>query len=153
MASACLIVDLRDMKGLARLFDDASLDAAARAGLLSGAAEILESGSRARFDTKEDPEGKPWAALAGRTRRRYEKAGQTHRSLLLGTGRLRDSLRSEVAADSRSAFVGATMIYAAVHQFGWPEKNIPARPYLGASAEDAKAITDAAVRFLAGRFG
>jgi phage gpG-like protein len=42
------------------------------------------------------------------------------------------------------------MEYAAVHQWGWPKKNIPARPYLGVSRDDAKEIESIVALFLEG---
>lgn len=35
-----------------------------------------------------------------------------------------------------SASVIADVVYGGVHEFGWPEKNIPARPYLGPAKDD-----------------
>ena len=45
-----------------------------------------------------------------------------------------DSITHET--DSWSVLVGATKVYAAVHQYGWKERNIIARPYLGLSNDD-----------------
>ena len=152
MAAAVITVDLREIRNLAKRLDDAALDPSARSELLAGAASILEAGSFKRFSTKEDPEGKRWEDIAEKTRKRYESKGLPARPPLVLSGILRKSLRSEVAADAHSAMVGATMTYAAVHQFGWPEKNIPARPYLGMSKADARDVTDAVADYMARRF-
>ena len=37
---------------------------------------------------------------------------------------------------------GTNLIYAATHQFGDPDRDIPARPYLGASGEDNRFIVE-----------
>ena len=153
MAAAGVTVDMREIKGLEKLLDDARLDAGARAELLSHVAGIVEEASRTRLDeTKEGPDGAAWKSWEESTRKYYERQGWGHRSLLRGDDNLLKSIRSEVAADSHSAMVGATMVYAAVHQFGWPARNIAARPYLGVSEGDARDVTDAVKDYLARRF-
>jgi phage gpG-like protein len=62
---------------------------------------------------------------------------------------LRLSLTSEVQGGAWSTLVGTAKEYAAVHQFGWPKKNIPARAYLGISQDDVKVIEAAVATFLA----
>jgi phage virion morphogenesis protein len=109
--------------------------------------------TRERFETQKDPDGNTWKALAQKTLDYYErrkKGSTSSRSILVGEGLLRDSLTSKVQGGAWSVLVGATMEYAAVHQFGWPKKNIPPRPYLGVSPEDAKAIETAVAVFLEG---
>jgi phage gpG-like protein len=63
---------------------------------------------------------------------------------------LRASITSEVQGGAWAVLEGATMEYAAVHQFGWPKKNITTRPYAGVSPDDIKAIETIAADFLAG---
>ena len=60
-----------------------------------------------------------------------------------------DTVTSEVS--SWSVLVGATKVYAAVHQYGWRERNIPARPYLGLSNDDKVDIIGIINTFLEGR--
>ena len=43
---------------------------------------------------------------------------------------------------------GTNLVYAATHQFGDPERNILARPFLGASGEDNRFIVDTLIRHL-----
>ena len=57
-----------------------------------------------------------------------------------------DSLTQE--AGSWSVVVGATKVCAAVHQYGWKEKNIVARPYIGLSAENKFEIIEIINAFL-----
>jgi phage gpG-like protein len=86
----------------------------------------------------------------------------------VGEGTLRDSITSEVKGGAWSVLVGATMEYAAVLQFGAEIKpksakalfvpgygmlqkvTIPARPYLGVSQDDTKAIEAVVEIFLEG---
>ena len=110
---------------------------------------VLESGVLERFDTETAPDGTPWAQSI----RVREEGGKT----LTDSGQLRDS-RTYIAS-SDSVEVGTNKIYGGVHQFGATiraknasflafnlpgglglavvkEVTIPARPFLGLSAED-----------------
>jgi phage virion morphogenesis protein len=129
----------------------------------------VEAPTQERFDTQKSPDGASWKALAQKTTNYYASKGLLGaRSILVGEGTLRDSITSEVQGGGWSVLVGATMEYAAVHQFGAVIKpksspylfvpgygklkqvTIPARPYLGVSADDAKAIENAVAVFLEG---
>ena len=46
------------------------------------------------------------------------------------------------------AVAGANLVYAAAHQFGDPERNILARPFLGASNENNRFIIDTLIRHI-----
>ncbi len=128
--------------------------------------EYLLISHRERFRAQESPEGVPWAPLSDLTLRRKmlrgvrrEKGGK-RRSLtdadgstkigairalgsakiLIDRGYLVGSLTYAVSPD-RLVF-GTPMIYGATHQFGDPECNIPARPFLGVSDRDRLEIFD-----------
>jgi len=129
----------------------------------------METQTRERFDVRRSPEGDTWKALAQKTADYYASEGMGHTSLLVGTGLLRDSVTHNVENGAWSVLVGATMEYAATHQFGatirpktakalavpgygWLGKvTIPARPYLGASQDNAREIASLASAFAAGR--
>ena len=57
------------------------------------------------------------------------------------TGRLRGSLTAGFATDHSglpdSITGGSNVVYAAVHEFGFPKRNIPKRPYLAPALADA----------------
>ena len=154
MAGATVEFDLRELDGLARLLNGARLDDGGRERLLGDIGVEMAAATQARIagPEKRDPQGNPWKALAEKTREYYAKYLPGPRSLLWGKGGLLDSVTSK-AGGPWSVLVGAAREYAAVHQFGWPEKNIPAQPYLGVSAEDAADIAAITRRFLARRFG
>ena len=57
-----------------------------------------------------------------------------------GGGHLRDSITHNVTADGVE--VGSNLAYAATHQYGDPRRNIPERPYLGASEQDLDELRD-----------
>jgi phage gpG-like protein len=127
--------------------------------------EYLLISHRERFRAQESPDGKPWAQLADSTLRRKmlrgvrrEKGGRRSLTgadgstrigairalgsakILIDRGYLVGSLTYAVSPD-RLVF-GTPMIYGATHQFGDPERNIPARPFLGVSDRDRGEIFD-----------
>ena len=109
---------------------------------LRGAGEILLNSARERFRSQQSPEGVPWAPLKPRTvaRKRRNK-----HLILTEEGWLRGSLA--VGAISRdSVVVGSPEIYGATHQFG--RGAIPARPFLGVSAEDKREIGEELADFV-----
>lgn len=105
----------------------------ALAELADDAGAILESSARERFDTKVAPDGtdwEPWSEAYDDTR------NHGVHSLLVQEGDLRDSIASY--ASGGEVRVGSNLIYAAHHQLGGEEidSGVPARPYLGVSAQD-----------------
>lgn len=118
--------------------------------LLQLIAGALRESAILRFHQGKAPDGSHWK----NSRRALETGGQT----LILEGHLRDSITSNVT--SRRLEVGTNKEYAAIHQFGGiirPKKGwalavpgvgfrasvtMPARPYLGISADDEAEIRD-----------
>lgn len=105
---------------------------------------LVEDQTKLRImDEKRAPDGMPWApwseAYAESLKRRNRR---NPRSLLVGVGDLRDSIQNYTTGETVK--VGSNLIYAAIHQFGGEAvgMNIPARPYLGLSADNATAIEE-----------
>ena len=106
---------------------------------------ILESGARRRImEDKRAPDGAAWAPWS----EAYDETRDHGRhSLLVEDGDLHDSVQNyTTGAEVR---VGSPLVYAAIHQLGGDTAQghppIPARPYLGVSAEDAADIRDLVV--------
>lgn len=120
----------------------ARLTQADRGQLLENMGAVLESSTRNRIQSeKTDPEGNSWPDWSPA----YAETRHGGHSLLSADGGLLDSIRSDVRGDEVE--VGTNLVYGAVHQFGGAEVDmpIPARPYLGVSAEDEQdilAVTD-----------
>lgn len=148
-------------------FDDAAVQAglARMSALVANPAPLLRiigmrlvSSTQRRFDTSTAPDGSEWAAL-------NPAYAQVRRPgpILVQSGSLRDSVHAEAVGSVLR--VGSSMIYAAVHQFGavirprqaralafrmgannglflLGKVRIPARPYLGISAEDEMVIIE-----------
>lgn len=122
----------------------------------------LEDSTRQRFRSETDPAGIPWVRISEEWA--AEKAERGFASgILKMRGDLLNSVRFEASNDGVSII--ASTPYAAVHQFGArirPKRgralrvrgrllsavNIPARPYIGVSTDDAANILDAAQDFL-----
>ena len=112
--------------------------------------EELQRTTQERFDQgqKQAPDGTPWArnrpvtiALKGRDNPLYQR------------GNLQNTIRYQLRG-ATGVEVGTNLIYGAAHQFGMPKGyagrtrrgapipwgNVPARPYLGLSADDLTAL-------------
>ena len=167
MASAEINFDLRELDGIAKLLEKAKLSSSDRMQLLGNIGEEVESQTQERFDDQKSPEGKTWQSLAQKTLDYYREHGKGGGRLLEQEGMLRSSI--EIQVDDWSVLVGATMAYAAIHQYGGEIRpkarpslyvpgygmlkkvTIPARPYLGISTSNAERIMVVAQQFLAGR--
>ncbi|MNR33059.1 Phage virion morphogenesis family protein [compost metagenome] len=109
--------------------------------------EYLQLSTDERFRAQVSPDGTSWAPLSPATLAR--KKGNR---ILRESGTLQDTLRGQVGGNE--LHFGTDRPYGAVHQFGQPKGksgttrrgspipwgNIPARPYLGLSAEDEEEI-------------
>lgn len=148
----------------------AGLSAATSVALSSGRLErLLLRRTLERFQTlganrraQKSPEGDTWARPTKHTMRKRKLSSDSNRALF-DTGALMDSisvLRSELR--SKAALASPTGAgfsigvqagspaekYARLHQFGGRTKygRVPARRYLGISAEDVKAVEDMLLR-------
>ena len=153
MAESVVAIHSEELKALCAKLNGMALSAGDKRSLLARVGVEMESQTEEHFRaTKSSPDGDSWKALADSTKKHYlKKFGTVNpgHGLLFRFGELRDSVRSE--ADSEKVLVGATKVYAAVHQFGWDKKNIPPRPYLGMGAGDAAEIMAIISEFLAER--
>lgn len=108
----------------------------------------LEASTRARIETtKTAPDGTPWLDLTPRWAARKKKRGHAA-GILTMRGDLLNSVAFEAAPSYTDIIAGPTE-YAAIHQYGGTSDMpagaaaIPARPYLGLSAEDEAEIDEA----------
>lgn len=134
------------------------------ADLFEEIGDALVSSTTDRFDTGRGPDEAPWVP----SRRAEAEGGKT----LVQRGHLRDSVTRQAGADH--VLVGSNLAYAAIHQQGgtvkprrgkmlkfkvggqWVSKaqvTLPARPYLGISAEDEAEIGDILREHIAARLG
>lgn len=130
---------------------------------LKNIGQYLVESTKERFTEEKDPAGKKWADLKAST-----LARKKHTKILTESGHLGDSIRSQVSNNSLK--VGTDKVYAATHQFGrdlmpehkravttvygkklrfpvWAQvrsydPKIPARPFLGLSADDRTEVME-----------
>ena len=99
---------------------------------------ILES-TQDRMSHELSPDGTPWEPLSVNTIEQKDLTNQSEK-ILRGYGILADTLSYQV--NSNQLMFGSNVEYAATHQFGRDNANIPARPLLGVSGEDEIEILD-----------
>lgn len=121
----------------------------------------LETNTRNRFETRTDPNGRPWKPWADQTLATYPFAGTVYAKgdEGPGNGKLLDRYGTMLAglnyqADSNSVRVGFAMPYAAYHEFG--TKKMPRRGMLMGNPDagtlgrdDERAVSDILNDFLA----
>ncbi len=135
-----------DLSGVAMLQKRvAAIGAIDREWLLEFIGATVQSQTRRRItDVKEAPDGSAWPKWS----KRYAETLHSGKSFLEGEGFLLGSLTYEYSPTGHSVEVGSNMIYAATHQYGDAERNIPARPYLGLSSEDESDLEQVIDNFL-----
>ena len=149
MGDAFVTIQDDELKALCAKLNGMALKPAKRKELLASLGEELITQTKDRFAKKKTPDGDDWADIADSTKAYYRKKFGTENpgnGILWRQGSLMDSLTQE--AGTWSVVVGATKVYAAVHQGSWNEKNIVARPYLGLSAEDKVEVIEIINSFL-----
>ena len=133
MAGVSLTFDASDYRGVVTRLNEWARSATMGSLYASLGAE-LESQTRRRIeDERTDPEGNPWKEWSPR----YALTRHANHNLLQNEGKLVDSFNA--LAEDHQVQVGTILPYGAIHQFGGEAvgMNIPARPYLGVSAENA----------------
>ncbi|SIS87998.1 phage virion morphogenesis protein [Neptunomonas antarctica] len=115
-------------------------------------AEFLHERTRDHFDNEQDPDGNPWAPLAESSQGAKRRKGVPVDQILHGQSlHLRDTIFPFWSNNEAGVSTGlGSEAYAATHQFGADKRKIPARPFLGLSAEDENEIVDILNQFLTG---
>lgn len=140
--STALHIDTRDLDRLnRRLADFGRLDT--RRLMHAVGAEVETQTRRRIADEKTAPDGTPWAPWSPG----YADTRDAGDSLLQDEGHLLDSIHAFVYLDGQGVEVGSNLVDAAIHQWGGEPvgSHIPARPYLGLSADneaDVQAVGD-----------
>jgi phage virion morphogenesis protein len=135
-----MTINLADLLPVKRMLDRLSRMNTRR--LLDQIGGELEAQTRERLsETKTAPDGEKWASWSPA----YAAKAKPGAKLLEREGTLLDSIAFEVGNDAVT--VGSNMVYAATHQFG--RGNIPARPFLGVSAQNIEDIGDLVMAFIA----
>ena len=95
--------------------------------------------TRRRFRRRETPDGNPWPP----------RVDNEPHPLLEKSGRLLRSIQPRALQDDEFSLGTAGVPYAATHQYGYAERNIPARQFLGFGANDLLEIEETTDTWLA----
>lgn len=87
------------------------------------AGEAIREHVEQRFQTSTAPDGSPWAELDPDYAERRKPA-----KILIQDRTLANSIKTQ--ADPRGIAFGHSVIYGDTHQYGDPDRNIPARPFM-----------------------
>lgn len=149
MSGAVVSVDIGELKELAKILNRSVLSSSDRTGLMKSLGNEIVEQSRTRIlETQESPDGKKWQDFAASTRKYLERIGRADSARLLNReGYLQMSIDVKQYGQW-SVFVGSDREYAAVHQWGYKPKNIPARPYLGLSTDNIEDLNELAQQWL-----
>jgi phage virion morphogenesis protein len=80
------------------------------------------------------------------------RAKATGGKTLSDTNVLRNSIRTDIGK-RQQIISGTGVVYAAVHQFGYSKKNIPARPFLMVQEDDWEYIANKILQGVSDAFG
>lgn len=137
MTGVAVETDVRiPVSGLMRLTNDELALIAYEIGAL------IEDQTKLRIaDEKTAPDGSSWPAWS----EAYAETRKPHHSLLVDQGNpgLLESIQNYTTG--MQAVVGTNLVYGAIHQFGSEDGTLPAREYLGLSADNRTAIEDLVV--------
>ncbi|NJR38538.1 MAG: phage virion morphogenesis protein [Leptolyngbyaceae cyanobacterium CSU_1_4] len=136
--------------------DDAAVQAALkrmRGNLTNLRPAMKQIGEYMVFETDEnfrgehDPEGNPWKKLDPDYLKWKQRTGKITKILQL-RGRLRKSIVYRAESDRVS--IGTNVIYGNIHQWGGKARsaNLPARPFLGVTAENEREMGQIIMDFL-----
>jgi phage virion morphogenesis protein len=123
-----------------------------RAGFFKNVGEHLLNSTAENFANERAPDGSPWQRLSPMTvESRLRRHGNAALTILRVSGALAGSIN--YIASSDDVRVGTAKVYGAIHQFGGKagrgaKVSMPARPYVGVSAEDEAAIMEIAEDWL-----
>jgi len=111
---------------------------------LKNIGEYLRLRTEENFQNEQEPDGTAWTVLKPKTLKRKARKKSSINKILQDTGDLRSSIAYQV--DDVSVSIGTNIrvkngfSLGAIHQFGAPKRNIPARPFLGLSSDDVDEV-------------
>jgi len=134
MAGAFVRVDVIGGQSIANAFNRLIKNVADTNPALRDIGEHLIDSTQQRFTDMQSPDGEAWEELAPGTIANKKRVDR----ILTETGTLADTLNYQLGNDQ--LMFGSNMEYAASHQLGRDEANIPAREFLGFSEQDEDEI-------------
>jgi phage virion morphogenesis protein len=150
MADPVITVNINELKRLADRLNSYMLSGADRADLLNQMGGVVKSQTINRFNTKIDPEGNTWKAVAESTREYLDRYVRGADPPLVRGGYLQGSIKS-VLESADAVLVGSTMKYAEFHQEG--TSKMKARKFLGLSTDNIDELDSVIEKFLKRKMG
>lgn len=132
MSGASVTIDLSELVAMNGRLDGLVARAADLTPLMENIGEAAVTSTVERFETESAPDGSKWK----KSQRVVDFGGKT---LTLG-GFLGGSITHR--AGSSEVEIGSGLIYARVHQLGYDDNNIVARPYLGIGGDDEQTFAE-----------
>lgn len=119
----------------------AGITAALQEGMRSVHEETLQQVD-SNWQQGKDAMGNQWPSLDPST-----VAAKGFADILIETGELRQDVQqsSRFDAKTNTSIITSSLDYAGAHEFGVPEQNIPARPFLGPAGTYAESQIDSEV--------
>ena len=147
MATFEITVDDREVQDALRRLGDKASDLTPA---MKQIGEYLRFRTEENFMGEQTPEGQAWQKLSPKTEANKAKKKGIN-MILQDTGDLRGSIAYEAGA--RSVKIGTNVMVGgyslgAIHNYGAPARNIPARPFLGVSNDDRAEITQILLDYL-----
>jgi phage gpG-like protein len=127
-------IEIQGIEELGSLFRRVTAKIADKKTVFQDVGEYLLQSHEARWNQEVSPEGTPWAKLSPwyeKSERKMESRGAG--KILIFGGYLKN-LNYQV--EPNGLRLGTPLLYGATHQLGDDSKNIPARPFIGASQAD-----------------
>lgn len=138
-----------DSQAVMRALRDLEIGARRMGPAFKDIGEQLVNTTGNRFRDSMGPDGTPWKGNEDTTKARKK----SDRPLIGETGRLEDQINYD--ANDQSVLMGSGMEYAAMQQFGGKKSDfphlwadIPARPFIGLSADDENEIGEIVMKHL-----
>lgn len=145
MANISVFVDDSEVQNLLRELGDRANDLTPA---MKQIGEYMRMRTEENFAREMTPDGRAWRSIGNsqsiaRTFAKKQKNGGIMK-MLQDRGDLRSSIAYQV--EPRSVFIGTNIkvgawSLGAIHQYGAPRRNIPARPFLGVNQADREEIT------------
>jgi len=134
MAGAFVSIELKGEEQLTQAFNRLISQSSDVSPAFRDIGEYLIESTQKRFQTQQSPSGESWQSLSAKTIKNKKRKDK----ILTESGTLADTLHYLLSGHHLE--FGSNMEYAATHQFGREDGNIPAREFLGVSAEDENEI-------------
>lgn len=134
MAGGFVSVDVTGSSSIVNAFNRLIKNIDDTSPALRDIGEYLTESTQQRFEDMETPDGEKWEELAPGTIAKKKRVDR----ILTESGTLADTLNYQLGNDQ--LMFGSNLEYAATHQFGRDNANIPAREFLGFSEQDEDEI-------------